>query len=418
MTGALPAAAAGIAMAAEVSAGVRLTVDALNVNTAPNGGVTALTINHENQFYHAPIQFSISGEKAGGTLKLTDVTSNDAITAGWDIWFKPIDMFKVEIGDFKITLNQEKIDWYRTQSTIGNDDHNTGNLKLTLEPVEGFTFDAMVSSKWGSAWFKDKKKVAIEELGLKDPKTEFEKDYTAAAKAAYEALNGDGSWATRTPAEKEAFAKELNDYYDEYESDIVDAYNDMLDDYIDDNDIDAAISELGFMMHYGADFGTVSAMFSANSNFKALKFGAGYAGSVDPFSFFVNVLGSTAAKYNDADKTAFDKVRVEAYAETTVDALSAKFWVPFEFKTNVDSDTKAIDKIALGFLARLDYTVGDYTLFLQAGNDNDFITKDFSMQIKPGVKFNVGECAVEAAVDISAKKDFSFSVPVSFMVKF
>ncbi len=405
----MPAAAAGIAMAAEVSAGVRLTVDALNVNTAPNGGVTALTINHENQFYHAPIQFSISGEKAGGTLKLTDVTSNDAITAGWDIWFKPIDMFKVEIGDFKITLNQEKIDWYRTQSTIGNDDHNTGNLKLTLEPVEGFTFDAMVSSKWGSAWFKDAKTVAIAELESKGPKEDFKDAYVALVRGSATA-----TWADLTDAQKAAY----DEFYEEHESDIVDAYNDMLDDYIDDHDIDAAISELGFMMHYGADFGTVSAMFSANSNFKALKFGAGYAGSVDPFSFFVNVLGFTAAKYNDADKTAFDKVRVEAYAETTIDALSAKFWVPFEFKTNVDSDTKAIDKIALGFLARLDYTVGDYTLFLQTGNDSDFITKDFSMQIKPGVKFNVGECAVEAAVDISAKKDFSFSVPVSFMVKF
>ena len=125
-------------------------------------------------------------------------------------------------------------------------------------------------------------------------------------------------------------------------------------------------------------------------------------------------------KYDDADKTTFDKVRVEAYAETTIDALSAKFWVPFEFKANVADGTDAKDKIALGFLARLDYTVGDYTLYVQAGNDTDFIVDGdaFSMGIKPGVKFNVGECEIDAAVDISAKKNFGFSVPVSFKVAF
>jgi hypothetical protein len=382
-------------MAAEVSAGVRLTVDALNVNTAPNGGVTALTINHENQFYHAPIQFSISGEKAGGTLKLTDQNKHDyndkggyPLMAGWDIWFKPIDMFKVEVGDFKITLNQEKIDWYRSQSAIGNDDHNTGNLKLTLEPVEGLSFDAMVSSTWGSAWFKDKKKLVTSSAGMGSAQA-----YSGLTAAAWEALTDD---------QKDAY---------------IDSYNDAVDAAVDALD-DPEINELGFMMHYGADFGTVSAMFSGNKSFKELKFGAGYAGSVDPLSFFVNVLGFMGPKFNDADKTVFDRVRVEAYAETTIDALSAKFWVPFEFDANCDSDTKAIDKIALGFLARLDYTVGDYTLFLQAGNDSDFITKDFSMGIKPGVKFSVGECEIEAAVDISAKKDFSFSVPVSFKVAF
>ncbi|MBQ2081451.1 MAG: hypothetical protein II461_06785, partial [Treponema sp.] len=74
------AAAAGIAFAAEVSAGVRLEVDALNVDTAPNGGVTALTIKNNNQFYHVPIVFSVSGEKAGATMKITDKDGSDALT--------------------------------------------------------------------------------------------------------------------------------------------------------------------------------------------------------------------------------------------------------------------------------------------------------------------------------------------------
>ncbi len=402
----LPAAAAGIAMAAEVSAGVRLEVDALSVNTASDGGVKVMQMAHNNQFYHAPIQFSISGEKAGGTLKLTDKNvqivdekAGDAMTGAWDIWFKPVDPVKFEIGAFKIVMNQEEIGWWRSDSKIGGDDGDLGNFKVTLEPIEGLSIDAMLSSAWGSAWFKDKKTVAVEEIG-----DDLEDD----AKNWYEAAKYTGDAAA------------YDDYYKDNKSDIIDAY---LDHYIDTHDTDSAIKELGFMVHYGADFGTVSAMFSGNNNFKNLKFGAGYSGSVDPVSFFVNVLGYTAAKVDkdtgnaDPDKTAFDKIRVEAFAKTSVDALAAKIFVPFEFKTNVKKDTKTAGKLDLGAILRLDYTIGDYTLFLETG-DSDFIKDDFSMQVKPGVKFNVGECEVEAAVDITAQKDFKFSVPVSFMVKF
>jgi len=371
---AMVAAAAGIAMAAEVSAGVRLTTDVFGYDKASKT-VSAVTIKHDNQFYHAPIQFSVSGEKAGATLKLVDETGRNAVTGAWDIWFKPIEQVKFEIGDFKITMNQEHIGWWRSASAIGNDNHETGNFKVTLEPIEGFSLDAMVASPFATPFFQ---KV---------------------------------------------------------------------------DDADPLIKEFGVMMHYGADFGTISAMFDykgksttpakeatkklvynddstvswalnddavpAKETPAEMKFGAGYAGSVDPLSFFVNVIGFTGAKYDDADKVAFDKIRVEAYAETTLDALSIKAWVPFEFKTNVASGTDAKDKLALGALFRFDYTVGDYTLFLETGADDYIVDGDsFNMGIKPGVKFNVGECAIEAAVDITAQKDFKFSVPVSFQVAF
>jgi len=370
---AMVAAAAGIAMAAEVSAGVRLTTNFFGVShddATDTNTISAFTTQRENQFYHAPISFSIEGEKAGAKFQLRDLEHSDsavawAETGKWNIWFKPIDMLKVNVGVWTNTLNQEHIGWYRSNSGIGIDDN--ANFALTLAPIDGLSIDAVVAANksdktgdgeaddnWGNAWFK---KV------------------------------GDG---------------------------------------------DAEVGQLGFMMHYGADFGTVSAMFKGENTFDALTFGVGYAGSVDPLSFFVNVLGFTNYKWDndihdyDHEKTAFDKVRVEAYAETTVDALAAKLWIPFEFKTNVDSEAKSRDKILLGALLRLDYTVGDYTLFLETGVD-DFLpdtdtstgdAKDFKLGIKPGVKFNVGECAIEAAVDISATKNFGFSVPVSFQVAF
>ncbi|MEE3313366.1 MAG: hypothetical protein VZR56_04305 [Treponema sp.] len=397
---AMVAAAAGIAMAAEVSAGVRLTTNVFGYDNV--NGASALTIKHENEFYHAPIAFSVSGEKAGGTLKLTDHSSDSVVSGKWNIWFAPVDAVKFNVGVWTNTLNQEHIDWYRSSSGIGIDDN--ANFAVTLTPVEGLSIDAVFApGSFGGAWFQDKRNVASGKV-----KAFFEELYYAA-----NAADPDDP----TDDEKEACATAWKAAWDNAS---VSDRNELIDDYLDAVDTDAKVGQLGLMMHYGADFGTVSAMFKGENNFKNLEFGAGYAGSVDPLSFFVNVLGFMGPKYDDADKTTFDKVRVEAYAETTIDALSAKFWVPFEFKANVADGTDAKDKIALGFLARLDYTVGDYTLYVQAGNDTDFIVDGdaFNMGIKPGVKFNVGECEIDAAVDISAKKNFGFSVPVSFKVAF
>ncbi len=445
MTGVLPAAAAGIAMAAEVSAGVRLTTDFFGYDK--NNGVTAVTIKHENEFYHAPIAFSVSGEKAGGTLKLTDHSGDSVVSGKWNIWFQPIDLLKVNVGVWTNTLNQEHIGWYRSNSGIGIDDN--ANFAVTLTPIDGLSIDAVLApGSFGGAWFKDKRKVAMENSGLKNPKDEAVKAFKEANP------NAD----SRTV---DAYAE----WWEDNNSAAMDAYNDALDDWISDYST-ALIGQFGFMMHYGADFGTISAVFNyapgkvtygkaataatvkgewkdadndpstaptwvttpvpataATDTVKeaaALKFGAGFSGSVDPISFFVNVLGYTGPKWDDKEKMAFDKIRVEAYAETTVDALAAKLWIPFEFNTNLYDDAKSKDKINLGALLRLDYTVGDYTLFLETGAD-DFIAdtgKDFNLGIKPGVKFNVGECAIEAAIDVHATKNFGFSVPVSFQVAF
>ncbi|MBP5174706.1 MAG: hypothetical protein ILP07_02190 [Treponema sp.] len=396
----MPAAAAGIAFAAEVSAGVRLTTDVFHVDhndAADKNTISAFNITHENEFYHAPITFSVSGEKAGATLKLTTTKdAKDAFAGAWDIWFKPIDQVKFEVGVLKIAMNQEHIDWYRSASTIGDDGHGKGNFKLTLEPVEGFSFDAVLTTPgWNKAWLsKDNVPVyKVLDYAGRDGFYADPDNPTAAEKAAVKA-----AWDALTDEQKQT----------------------AIDAYVAAEDPSPAVGELGFMAKYSADFGAVSAMFKGAENFRKLTFGAGFSTSIDPISFFVNVLGFTDEKYDDFYTTTFDKLRVEAYAETTIDALSAKFWVPFEFKTNVADGTDSKDKIALGFLARLDYTVGDYTLFLQTGNDTDFIVDGdaFSLGIKPGVKFNVGECAIEAAVDVSVKKNFSFSVPVSFRVDF
>ena len=418
----MPAAAAGIAMAAEVSAGVRLTVDALNVDTSKTGGVTALTIDNDNQFWHVPITFSVSGEKAGATLKLTDGNGDVANTGRWNIWFKPVEAIKFDVGCWNNKLNEDQISWSATKSVIGNDGA-VGNFAITLAPVEGFEFNASFTPGSG-AWFKDKRAVFVANHALKDSYGDV-----AANEAYNEAKKAGADEATATAAANAAktaataaltAAGGWDDFYKGLTAAEKKTLNEAYENYIDDkySDADAAIAQLGFMAKYTADFGTIGAMFKAEDSFKALTFGGSFAGSFDPASFFVNVLGMTGKKGgtgSDKDDMEFKTLRVEGFGKVALDPLTVKLWVPFQL--NVKEKDKA--KTDLGATVRLDYVIGDYTLFLETGA-GDFICDKAALdyKIKPGVIVNVGECNIEAAVEAHVKENFSFSVPVAFKVSF
>ena len=137
--------------AADVSAGVRIEGSLFDFSDA---GSKALTISHNNQFYHAPIAFSISDDKAGGTLKLTDLTSNAVVSRCWSIWFKPIDVLKITVGEFGNNMNQEQIDWCNTDSGIGAED---GTWSLSLTPADGLSIDLSLVPGWDNAWMNSPK---------------------------------------------------------------------------------------------------------------------------------------------------------------------------------------------------------------------------------------------------------------------
>ena len=328
------AAIAASVFAADVSAGVRLEGSLFNY---AGGKVSALTLKHNNQYYHAPISFSISGEKAGGQLKLTDqdrgnykadpvtAATNDAEvkSSAWQIWIKPIDVLKLTFGTYKTNLNQETIGWYRSASTIGNDDGAQGNWVATLTPVDGLSIDLLFGQTFGKAWFADN-----------------------------------------------------------------------------------SVAELGMIFKYSADFGTIGVLFDANDTFKDLKFGASFAGSADSFSYFINALGYY--------KSTFYKARVELFGAFSQDALSVKLFVPAVININETDVMKMLD---IGAVFRLDYALDNCTLFVEI-EDGDFLKSDFDMTIYPGIKTNVGACAIELGVKLSAKSAFGVDVPVSFQVAF
>ncbi len=310
--------------AADVSAGVRLEGSLFNWNGST---ASALSLKHNNQYYHAPIAFSVSGEKAGGTLKLTDQDrgndgSKDAAvkTSAWQIWLKPVDAVKLTFGCYKNTLNQESIGWYRTDSAIGGDDGDKGSYVATFTPVDGLSVDLLFANKFGSAWF-------------------------------------DGN----------------------------------------------SVAELGLIAKYSADFGTIGALLDANSNFRSLKFGASFAGSAGAVNYWINALGY----YNGS----FNKVRVELFGAWSQDALSLKLFVP----TNINLGGSVT--VEVGAVFRLDYTMGAYTLFLEA-EDSNFLASNFNMTIYPGFKTNVGGCDIELGVKLTAASTFKVDVPLQLKLSF
>jgi len=334
--------------AADVSAGVRLEGSLFNWD---GSNASALTLKHNNQFYHAPISFSISDDKAGGQLKLTDLDANNGtnpdpakpneydktapiVSSAWQIWFKPVDALKITVGCWANTLNQEKIDWCNSDSKIAGDDGDLGSWVITLAPVDGLSIDLAFTQEFGKFWFQSNE-----------------------------------------------------------------------------------IASLAFMMHYGADFGTISAMFDARSNFKDLRFGAGYANNFSGLDMFVNVLGF----YNGDE---FKKVRGEVYLGYAADALNIQAFIVggYNLKGGFDASWWHVGNSGaagafVGMSAKFSYALDGITPYIYI-KDTNFLADSFSMTIKPGFTTNVGCCAIELAVDITAASTIKVDVPVNFKVSF
>lgn len=158
---------AAVAMAASVfavdfSAGVRLEGSLLNYS---NKTFSALKEQHVNEFYHVPISFAISGDQAGGALKLSDKGDDNkvVITDAWNIWIKPIDILKINIGRWSTNLNQEHIGWCNTDSGIEKDGY-----ALSINSG-AFGLDVFFASGNGNYWFSkaDGADAAIAELYTK-----------------------------------------------------------------------------------------------------------------------------------------------------------------------------------------------------------------------------------------------------------
>ncbi len=140
---AMAAVVAASAMAVEMSAQAKLSGKVLNYDGSQ---FSMFTMDEQAPIYDGGtgVSFSLNGEKAGGSFRIHGPNYHGANFRldGIGIWAKPIDMLKIQVGDWGYGVNKEDITWSR----INFDWVGGGAFNFQLAPVAGLTLDVGFSS--------------------------------------------------------------------------------------------------------------------------------------------------------------------------------------------------------------------------------------------------------------------------------
>ena len=142
IVGILSAAAvlAASVFAADLTGAVRLEGELFNYNGTTEE-VKALVIKPNQQMYWGPLTLSVSSDRAGGTMKMCDEGSDKLSVGKWAIWFKPMDMLKVNLGTIDKSMNTESITYGKRvlnyESFGASLDVNVDAFSATLSVVPG-----------------------------------------------------------------------------------------------------------------------------------------------------------------------------------------------------------------------------------------------------------------------------------------
>jgi hypothetical protein len=317
------------AFAADFSAQVKMKGSLLNYNGNDFQVFKMGTDNGAD--YNQLLSTSVTADKAGAELKFwlgsvasvdmdkiaTDpeaaITMKDAVitdTSKFKIWIQPMDMLKITFGQNGFNLNQESIDYYRSDSGIDSFGYSV-NVAMN-----GFALDFMMAPGYNNFWFNGKE-----------------------------------------------------------------------------------VASTALKAEYAADFGKINAILVANANFKDIKFGAGYANNFGGIDMWANVLGYV----NDG----FNKLRVELFGKGNVDAFSWAAFVP------VDINIPGKVTVAAGLVAKVSYQLDacGVDLYINKGDVTKWGTGT-SIQVRPGVRFNVGSASMEIQADMNIGDTFTLDVPL------
>ena len=211
---------------------------------------------------------------------------------------------------------------------------------------------------------------------------------------------------------------------------------------------DANIAMTAFKFQYGADFGTVNAIFTfkttaavaakpavpagkkwvldpvkgpiqedteavpgepAKDKGSDMKFGLGYANNFDGINFWANFLGYYAGDFN--------KARIELYADGSADAFGWAIFPVFEIYPKAD------DKFEAFLIAKATYALDGATAYfefadlqglLKFGKDDNPWDGANKANFKIGATGNVGGAGWDVGAQIILGSKVDFSIPVSF----
>ena len=315
--------------AVDFTAGFQLKGEVFSFDGASKD-VGVFKLSHENTKDDKPFIFSVSSEKAGGTLKFYDAVNDGDIVANyWNIWFKPLDMLKIDLGNHDTKLNCESITWWRGKVLATSD----WGIKAT------FSFDALSISAMLNA--------------------------------------GNGAYWASKP-----------------------------------NKGDFTLGETALYASYGADFGTISALFVAKDTFKNIAIGAGYKNTFGSITMFADAAFNYVDKKADAYKNdTRSNLAVDADVKYAQDALSAEAYVKWTAK-NIESINK--DTMEIMAQAKVGYNVTGGNVYIKFVDLNvlDFLGGANLDTLELGFDGNMGSMSYNIAAKVSSNAGkIKFSVP-------
>ena len=347
--------------------------------------VTIWSLSEKEQKDADALVVSVNGDNAGAQFQMWykyDASGSAPLNIrNTNIWFKPIDMLKVTVGDVSVGTYKEMIDWWKVGSGERADAHQPWTwsgyasvegpgLSLELTPIAGLWLNAGVTAKPGTNFAT---------IG----KDSFEyAAYGAAAKYTFAdfPLNAAISWRDAGKGKEKILA--VGAEYGNHWSD-------------------------GF---YG--------MLNVRMRFEDVKYEITDKNFVAP--------GKILQRTWDCGTT-LSAIVFDNYFKYSVAGLSIQLRAPVTIRMVSDMDGKFkasefgySDPSWMAYELYVSYPIGSVTTYLDVDNDNaitfndKFVDKVLQMNIKPGVKFNVGACSFDMGVQISlaeGAKSVSWSVP-------
>ena len=383
----MAAVAATAAFAMDLSASVKTGLDVATF-TSKEGSSTLEALKPTSNKDDNSFQFSVSGERAGATIKLRNLAGVDTSATGQkvtiidtnadgnfdkattedaksalvefnvaQIWFKPFEALKVTVGTgCGVAGNGNPCNWQQIFGTDGTGvqlDVSVSGLSVTAGFNPGFNTALLSSVTAGDTTTNTMNGSVYGKIS-----------YALPFGSIYGAVSG-GTGGTRSAWRADKM---------------------------------------------GGSWG---------GNYK-LGFGAGFSGNFDPLSVIVDFAGFI----NKADK--FDDVTFDVGVKFASGDFSVAAFVPATIwlVDGIDADKK----VAVGYEVKATYAIGGLTAYIDSwsgdvlGYKEDRAGKlDDRIKVKPGVSGKVGDLVnwdVAVELGFAGTNNFTVNVPVTFQVSF
>ncbi len=350
-----------------------------------------LTLDKKDQKDADALVISTSGDKAGANFQFWyNYAGNDADlkVRSTNLWFKPVDMVKVTVGDVSVGTYKEMLDWWKVGKGEAAADHvawgwsgfatvEGSGISVEVTPIDGLWLNAGVTADTGSAFATLKK----------DANT-----YAAYGVGAKYAIPGMPMSAAITWRDAGKDAEKI--------------------------------------LSVGAEYGNMWA--------------AGFYGFLNIRARFENIEYATVnadakpmplALSWKTDKSVLSAVVFDNFVKYSVGAFQVLGRFPVTVRTTKDltgdanaSDWGRKDPSWMSYEVKCSYALGQFTPYLDIENDNA-ITFDeglkesiLNMTVKAATTVNVGSAAIDAGLQIAVpnKKgaNLGWSVPFNVAVAF